>query len=63
MEAKLPSGTFGTGLILNALLARAIFSEIRGMTPEERERLNNLCKRIEKVSRTRKCLTGSRRVE
>jgi hypothetical protein len=46
-KRKLPSGTFGTGLILIVLLTRAIFWEIRGMTPEERERLNNLCKRIE----------------
>jgi hypothetical protein len=58
MEAKLPSGTFGTGLILNALLTRAIFWEIRGMTPEERERLNNLCKRIEEGEQNPKVFNG-----
>jgi hypothetical protein len=46
-KQKLPSGTFGTGLILIGLLTRAIFWEIRAMTPEERERLNDLRKRIE----------------
>jgi hypothetical protein len=58
MEAKLPSGTFGTGLILNALLTQAIFWEIRGMTPEERERLHNLCKRIEEDEQNPKVFNG-----
>jgi len=43
-------------LILSASLV--LFLEIRGMIPEERERLNNLCKRIEEDEQNPKVFDG-----
>ena len=43
-----PSGTFGSGLIW----------EFREMPPEERERLNNLCRRIKKDEQNPKEFNG-----